>query len=62
MTCVMNPSAGPIAFDPSIDGRAGDPQFHAFGDNRFMEGFALPFVSLAEMNTQHARLKLVFHD
>jgi hypothetical protein len=51
MAGVVNPGACPISFDPSIDGGAGHPQFHAFRDNRFMQRLAVPFVALTEMNS-----------
>jgi hypothetical protein len=61
MTGMVNSSAGSVPFNPPIHGRTGHPEFHTLGHNRFMQRLALPFVTLAEMNPQHARLKLVFH-
>ena len=50
MAGMVNPGARPVPFDPSIHGRAGHSQFHAFGHDCFMQGLALPFVAFAEMN------------
>jgi hypothetical protein len=61
MTGMVNSGTGSEPFDPSIHGRASHAQLHTFRHNRFMQGLALPFVTLAEMNPQHARLILVFH-
>src|ERR1019366_895534 len=61
MTGMVNSSAGAVPFDSPVYSGAGHSQFHAFGNNRFMQRLALPFVALAEVNTQHARLKLVSH-
>jgi hypothetical protein len=58
---MVNSGAGAVPFDTAIHGSSSHSQLHAFGYNRFMQWFALPFVAFAEMNAQHARLKLVFH-
>ena len=50
---VTNPAACPIAFDAPVDDRSGQPQLHAFGEDRLIKRLALPPVSLAEMDAQH---------
>jgi hypothetical protein len=48
---MMNSGAGAVPFDPPIHSGAGHPEFHAFGHNRLVQGFALPFVAFTEMNS-----------
>ena len=45
MTRMVDSGAGPVPFNPSIHGRTGHPEFHAFGNNRFMQE-AYPAICL----------------
>jgi hypothetical protein len=58
---VAHACAGAVAFDAAIDDRSGEAQLLAFGDDRLVQGLALPFVALAKVDAQHPRLELLFH-
>src|SRR6185437_5924004 len=53
--------ARPVAFDAAIHNRSRQPQLLTLCHNRLVQRHALPLVALAEVNAQHARLKLLLH-
>ena len=58
---MIDPGAGPEAFQTAIDNRARNLQILTPGNNRLMQRLALPLVALSKMNAQHPGPKLFFH-
>jgi hypothetical protein len=58
---VIDPGAGPEAFETAIDSRARKPKLLALCNDRLMQWLALPLVCFRKVNAQHPGLKFFFH-